>query len=304
MYIKKLVWNMIWLVGILFVISPITVKADTRENQYLVIDEAGFLSEEEEQGIITRMQENVPDGNAIVLISSDASNRSSEEDTIRYAKSQYTLFCGYTDGVIFVIDMSTRFIEIVTMENYVDKLSNYKAASICDGVYKYASKEDYYGCCVNAWKMIGAETGVATTKGKNDGNVPVVTAPKSMHVVTNILLALVIALILNFYFLKYLSKTPEANVEALAESADVNIKIKPGNHAKTGSEHVEHELGSLEGVIYTRNWFGKLIHLVCFIIIVAFRILVAYARGSGSSGSSSSGGHSGGGHSGGGGHRF
>lgn len=296
---KRLLYSICFLLGLMCMAGAKTVEASENAGYlYFVFDEGDYLTEEEEQSLVTILRENVTEGNGLVLVASDVGNRSSEEDTIRYAKSKYVQYCSYSDGMIFVIDMSTRYIELVTMESYVDKISNYTAANICDGVYQYASAKDYYSCCASAVMLIGVETGA----GARENVTPDVKVPKSMHIVTNILLALAIALILNFYLLKFLSRTPEADAKALAGAADVNIQIEPGNHVKTHTEHLTHELGSIEGIVCTHNWFGKLIHLICFILIVAFRILAG--GGSSGGGGGRSGGSSGGGRSGGGGHRF
>lgn len=276
-------------------LCPLCVCANETQEKYeaVIVDEPDYLSINHEKALMEEMQKLTDTCNIVAYIIDENGDRSTEHDTINYVKSWYFDTFGIENGIVVAIDMTTRYVEIVNFEENVDRIGNYRASLIADNVYHYASNQLYYDCFGIAIKQIGyVITGVSI--------------PQKMKTITNIFLAMVIALIINFYLLKYLSRSHNVRATEYIKSAKVNLQITPGESRVTGSRNVSYDLGSIEGVIYTKNIFGKLIHLAVFILVCLVEAVLNSGSSSGGSsgGSRSSGGHSSGGHSGGGGHKF
>lgn len=259
-----------------------------------LIDEADLLSDHAEQDIRQRLQNCLDTGNTGVMIIDELFKmRQTEADTIQYVQERYREMYGNQSGTVFVIDMASRYIEVVNFEDRVDEISAYQSAAIADNVYRYAEEGDYYTCTYKAIDMISSIL--------QGGNIP-----QTMRVISNVILAMILALILNFFVLKFVSRAPKAKGKAWVEAANVEVQMNPQEPVYTTRSVEYFEVGSITGIMKTPGFLGKLIH----VIVLAFRILIVVASsgggGSSSGGSSSSGGgsRSSGGRSSGGGHRF
>ncbi len=95
-------------------------------------------------------------------------------------------------GVLFIIDMDNRELRIQT-DNNNKKLTVAKCNTITDNAYRYASKEEYAKCTIEALEQI------ARTMGGY-------AVPQPMKHINNLLLASVISLLFVFYIAKDMTK--------------------------------------------------------------------------------------------------
>lgn len=287
-------------IGIFSCLLPFSVfaketEATSDKYQFDVIDEPDYLTPDQEEILKEKMKSTSQHCNLVIYIFAPDQNRKSENETIQYTKERYWNSYGYENGTAFTIDMSTRYLEVVNFEDNVDKINNYEATMITDSVYSHASNGDYFSCCYVAISRI-------------DDALGGVKIPQNMRVVTNLLIAFLVALILNFFLLNYLSKPRNAKNNKWIDSAKVDLSITPIKNSQTGHKNISHELGSFEGIVLTKNVLGKCIHLIVFLFILIIEVgleVLTSSGGSSSGGGRSGGGSSGGGgRSGGGGHRF
>lgn len=222
----------------------------------LLEDDAKLLSEEEKSQLAVQMQEITLYGNA-AFKSVSFNNLSAAS----FARDFYHDSFGQTSGTLFLIDMDNREIYIFSDGTIYKTLTSSYANTITDNVYQYASKGDYYSCASRAFVQI--QSLLAGQK-----------IAQPMKYISNILLALIFAALINYFLAMYLSGS------AKPDSSEILSAIS----TKFTFTHPKKQLTKQEKI---------------------------YSPPSSSGGGHSGGGHHGGGHSGGGhhsggggGHRF
>lgn len=175
----------------------------TASSNYSVIieDNADLLTEEEEKSLEEAMKKCAAFGNVMFL--SVDSNPYYSTDSLSAAAYESTF--GYSNGVIFTIDMDKRYLWICGFGNTQNIITSSYCDTITDNVYRYASDERYYDCTEKAFSQI-----YMLLNGKN--------IPQPMKYICNFLLSLILALIINYIFVIRSSKKRTASVLALKQN--------------------------------------------------------------------------------------
>ena len=174
---------------------------DATGYEAFIADDAGLLSDKEKDDLLNDMIPITQWGNA--YFHTDDGNYGLSTESLAPELYEQIYEPG-TSGTIFLIDMYERMLYIHS-EGDVNKVinSNY-ARSITDNVYKLAGDKEYYACAKKAFNQI--ETLLAGGK-----------IAQPMKHISNYLLALILALIICFIYMKSSSKTQDEKAQPKAE---------------------------------------------------------------------------------------
>lgn len=164
-----------------------------------VEDTADLFSEEEEADLIDVMKGITAYGNA--AFKSVSSNRNSTEE---YARAYYRENFGTDSGTLFLIDMDNRMLWIHSDGAVYKVITKKNAEIITDNVYREASKENYFTCASEAFAQMNELL---------QGN----DIPKPMKYISNALWAMVLAMLINFGLVCYLTNTKGSKKEQILE---------------------------------------------------------------------------------------
>ena len=277
---KKLLLLFI-ILSFLFVPFTFAEEIKEEENVYInedtqytaeIVDQADLLTKDEEFRLLQDMKELTQFGN-IVFVSTNDNNYSTEY----YARNYYHQNYSTENGSLFLIDMSNREIYIFSDGSNYNIITESKAYSITDNVYRYASNGQYYLCASDAFSQMNTLL---------NGNKIL----EPMRFASNIFIALTVSFFLTFLFVLSQTKIRKASVSEITEKCDISFNMGTVTPKKNGTKKVYSPMSTDSH--YTGGSSG------------------GYSGGSHSSGGFSGGGHSGGGFSGGGhsggggGHRF
>ena len=261
---KRLLAALLCLVALLLIL-PLSALADEEGGsgyRIVINDEADLLTDVEETYLSTYMEKVLPFGNAAFVSVNE--NATSPE---RLAQSKFLEFFGDTDGIILVVDMGNRYIQLASHGNIRKKISSTRCNEIVDNTYTYASKGEYLLCATKAFEQV-----TKLLEGQR------IAAP--FRYVTNAFLALCLALLGNFALMSLQRRKKVAPENAL------NVKVA----VNTADSAVK--AGAVAAVVLTMLNQRKTKHVES-----------SSSGGRSGGGGFSGGGHSGGGFSGGG-HRF
>ncbi len=225
----------------------------------VIDDQADLLSDSEEEELLGQMAVLTEYCNvAFVSVETNAYSTST------YADNYADLNFGTENNLVFVVDMDNRYLYLSAGGQTQYIITNSKANTITDNVYRYASNKDYYTCAVGIYSQC-----LRVIRGEK--------IAQPMKYASNAMLAILASMLLNFAIVSRASKLKAADRDELIASAysrvyNGDVQINHTRDEKTYSP-VSSSSGSSGG------------------------------GGRSSGGGHSSGGHSGGGHSGGG-HRF
>lgn len=189
--------------------SPMTVHAESDtepsasaseiwenpETGYSVLleDDAELLSAEERSQLAAQMQEITVYGNAAFkTISYNMFSAST------YARDFYHDSFGQSSGTLFLIDMDNRELYIFSDGSVYRTITSSYADTITDNVYRYASRGDYYACASNAFEQIHS-----LLAGQK--------IARPMKYISNALLALILAALINYFLAMNLSRSAKAS---------------------------------------------------------------------------------------------
>lgn len=148
-------------------------------------DTANLLNPEQRSLLLDNMKAITAYGN-VVFHSTDSNDTS----TAFYAQQYYHSQFGNNSGTVFLIDMSNRMIYMFSDGAVYRILTKGKANTITDNVYTYATKGDYYVCAA----MVFSQELTLLEGGR---------VSQSMKYASNGLLALVLALLINYYIARH-----------------------------------------------------------------------------------------------------
>lgn len=160
------------------------------ETGYRVVleDDAALFTREEKDTLTEKMQEITAWGNA-ALKTIEENNTSTE----RYIEDYYRKQFGREGGTVFLIDMDNRNIWLKNDGNVSKVITNSYSDTITDNSYRYASRGDYYGCAMEVFTEI--ETLLSGSR-----------IAQPMKYISNMLLAVIIALLINFCIMRAMSR--------------------------------------------------------------------------------------------------
>lgn len=162
-----------------------------------VDDAAELLTQEELAALTGQMREITAHGNA--GFKTTAENAVS---TGFYAENCYRSMFSVQSGILFLIDMDNRNIWIYCDGAVYRTITESYADTITDNVYRYASRGDYYECASRAFEQAAVLL---------DGY----RIAQPMKYVCNALLALILALLVNFVLVNLFSRARKTEEKEL-----------------------------------------------------------------------------------------
>ena len=196
------------------------IKVSSGNYDLIIDDMANLLSDADKIKLQDEMSGLLEYGN-IAFVSSDNLYGSVESK----ASSYYYKNFGEESGTVFYIDMETRYIYIYSDGSNSKFITDMKATTITDNVYRYASNKDYYGCASSAFSQIKT----VLEGGK---------IAEPLRYICSLVLALISSFIISFIYAYSSSKMKKATVNELMKSADVKLVINNFNARKTGEDRV------------------------------------------------------------------
>jgi uncharacterized protein len=205
--------------------AGMTLKAD---GQVIIEDEEDLLSDVEEKALLEHMEPiSEYGGVAFVTVSQYG-------DTSVYAKNQYREYFGKSSGFLFLIDMGRRNIWIFSDGTIYKTINKAYANTITDNVYRYATRGEYYECAASVY-----DQAKILLEG---GHIA-----QPMKHISNALIALVCALLLNFVLLLIQRKEKYVPVKEIAAAMTTATAVSILSKKKTKSKrhlHVESDSSS------------------------------------------------------------
>lgn len=187
--------------------TPETEIWENTETGYRVIleDDAALLDQSEKEQLSLKMQAITDYGNAIFK-SIDYNPYS----TSYFAEDFYHERIGTNSGCLFLIDMDNREIYIFSDGAVYKTITSSYADTITDNVYRYASKADYFGCALEAFAQI--HTLLSGQK-----------IAQPMKYISNLLLALILAALINYFVVRISSGTAKPSDRELLQSVSTRF---------------------------------------------------------------------------------
>lgn len=182
--------------------------------QVIIEDDAELLSAEEEESLSRLMMETTEFGHALFK-TVDKNFQSAEE----YSRSFYKEKIRTQSGTLFLIDMVNRKIWIHSDGQVYSTITKSYANTITDNAYKEATSGNYYDCASIVFNQI------------NDLLVGH-RIPQPMKYISNLLLALILALSINFVFVSIQARLRKPKEKQVLAHIDHHFKI-----TKTGSSY-------------------------------------------------------------------
>ncbi len=205
--------------------AGMTLKAD---GQIIIEDDEDLLSDAEEKALLEHMEPiSEYGGVAFVTVSQYG-------DTSVYAKNQYREYFGKSSGFLFLIDMGRRNIWIFSDGTIYKTINKAYANTITDNVYRYATRGEYYECAASVY-----DQAKILLEG---GHIA-----QPMKHISNALIALVCALLLNFVLLLIQRKEKYVPVKEIAAAMTTATAVSILSKKKTKSKrhlHVESDSSS------------------------------------------------------------
>lgn len=190
-------------------------------HQLYIYDSAKLLSDNEIKNLVDDMTPLTKFGH-IAFVSIDANNTS----TSNFAEDLYHNTWNTESGTLFLIDMDNREIYIFSDGENYKSVTNSKAYSITDNVYKLATDEKYYECAKKAFQQIYMVL---------DGQ----KIAEPMRYTSNVFIALTISFLCTFLFVMLKSMSVEASDDTILANCDVEFAFDNVRAVKTG-QHKEY----------------------------------------------------------------
>lgn len=184
-------------------------------------DEEDLLTSEEEEELAEYMAPMTDYGN-VMFLTADGDYM----DPVDYLETYYDDWF-YEDGTIFLIEMSNRQLRLENSGVIQDTITASYSDSIMDNVYRLASEGDYLGCA--------EETFYECTVLMDGGHIA-----RPMKYICNALLALILALLVNYAAIRVTTRNHKITKQELAAAVLASIvyggaKTKRTSHRKMAS---------------------------------------------------------------------
>lgn len=215
---------------------PLTVRAEVEEDlqnvasilwenpetgfHVLLEDDAQLLNPEERARLAEEMQQITAYGN--VAFKSISYNSYSAS---YYACEFYYDTFGLSSGTLFLIDMDNREIYIYSDGAVYKTITDSYANTITDNVYRYASQEEYYTCASEAYQQIHA-----LLEGRK--------IAQPMKYISNALLALILAALINYFLAKQLSGSAKPSSSEVLSAISTKYALSNPRIRQTGQSKV------------------------------------------------------------------
>lgn len=210
--------------SLIFVLgTPLTAFADTSwypsmnsagensETGYRIYmdDWADLLTSTEEEQIKLLMEPITAHGHVAFVTLSENPVYSTEN----YVTEYYYDHFGSASGTVLIIDMDERYIWIHSNGEIYKTVTTAYANTITDNCYRYASDADYYQCAAIAFEQINA-----LLEGK--------AIAQPMKYISNALLAIVLALLINYFLVMFLSRGRKPSTAQLLDGIYSKVEVR------------------------------------------------------------------------------
>lgn len=216
----------------LFVMPAFAYEAqyENKESGYsaYIIDEEDLLTDEEEEALLYDHMKPITEYGGVSFVTTSSSN--AEKTTADFC---YRLF-NNDSGTTLCIDMGERRIAIMSSGAIYKTITKNYGNIITDNIYSYATMEEYYDCAAEGFDemLIKLEGG---------------RIAEPMRYISNLLLAVVFALVFNFMYVWIKKGRASIDSEALiAAAAGAVIGTVVGKNL-VSSHKTRHSSGSSGG---------------------------------------------------------
>ena len=176
--------------------------------EVVIEDGADLLTDAEEESLLEVMKPVTEEGGGNAVFVSTESNPSAASD---YAESCYRELFGDESGTLFLVDMENRELYLDSHGEISDAVTDSMANTITDNVYRMASNGDYAGCAEEAFSEVSDLLGGETIA-------------QPMKYISNALLAILIALLINFVVVNRMSTVGSRRAARILSGAKADVK--------------------------------------------------------------------------------
>ena len=187
--------------------SPVWSNPETGYSVY-IDDWAGLLEPSEEEELLVNLKQVTQYGHAAFVSISE----NYYYDTERYAREYYLSHFSKDSGTVFLIDMDERYIWIHSDGNIYRTITKSYANTITDNVYSYASDKEYFDCANTAFDQI-----LTLLRGQK--------IAQPMKYISNALLAVTLALLINYFVVMSFSRSRKASSGQLMKGIYNKVEI-------------------------------------------------------------------------------
>ncbi|MCR5501562.1 MAG: TPM domain-containing protein [Lachnospiraceae bacterium] len=198
-----------------------------------VDDGADLFTPEEEEDLLNRLSPMTAYGHAGVVTTGVDPYGNSETFAQEYLADY---FGDGTSDSILLIDMDTRNLTIMSDGANLRKINRSTATVITDNIYRYAKDGDYYGCAAEAVDEMNA-----VLEGER--------IARPMKYLSNAALAILLGLLLNYVFVRFLATPGKASEGELIASMYSQYRFENPRevHTTTTKEYVPRSSSSSGG---------------------------------------------------------
>lgn len=176
----------------------------------VIRDEADLLSASEEAQLLETMKPITQKGHVLFISNTDSYSGT----TNAFAKSVLHDTFAFESATLFLVDMHKRQLYVFSYGDLWDVITNRKAETITDNVYRMASKGDYYSC---AKKVFEQEN--ALLRGAR--------IAEPMRYITDALLALYASCLITFLIVRSRTKVRKSSRKELLTFMDKTVVAGP-----------------------------------------------------------------------------
>jgi uncharacterized protein len=194
----------------------ITDTNDETGYQLVLDDQAGYFSDSEITDLRNQMKEITAYCNVAVVTTESHNSYSTESFAADYYDS---VFGSYSSGTIFVIDRYLNEIFLYSDGSAHKTITDARAYSITDNTYIYATAShdrDYYTCTYKTLEQV-----LALMEGRR--------IAEPMKYICSALLAIIIAMLVNYFIAMHFSRTRKANVKQILAGTYTNFNVSNPN---------------------------------------------------------------------------
>ena len=196
------------------------INEQVNQYQLVIEDDAHLLTEEEITQLRDKMTSLTKYGH--IIFKSISENTTSAD---QFARSYYHNNFSTDSGTLFLIDMDNRKIYIFSDGANYQHITDSKALSITDNIYRYASNGDYYQCAYQAFDQIQT----ILEGGK---------IAEPMRYTSYFFIAFVLSFFINFLIVLSSARMKKANKNEISKGCNIDFKIGQVHAIKTGTRRV------------------------------------------------------------------
>lgn len=211
--IQKSIWTGIFFFALLISFACPVFAGSLYANpetgyEVYIEDDAGLLSEDEISSVVKSMEPVTTYGN--VVLKSVSTNSTS---TRAYAERYYESLFGSESGTLLLIDMDNRYLYIHNTGAISRLVTSRQCDVITDNIYTYASDGDYAGCAIAAYQQL-----LRLSEG---GRIA-----QPMKYICNLLLALILALLINYAVVRAFSASRKPSTSQLLSGVYTHYSLR------------------------------------------------------------------------------